>query len=142
MENDVSVVSLDARLRGMERGIFDATHFFLRSISGKQFGLEVFLVGKEKMRAINLDSRGKNSATNVLSFEHPKSFPSPGGGRPEIGEIYLCPSYIKEHREDINHMLLHGILHLLGFNHKNKSDRIRMEKIERDLTAKWLNNKS
>ena len=142
MTNRVSVSSLDVRFRKIERGVDNDARFFLDALHEKNAHLDIFLVSKRKMRAINLKNRGKNHSTNVLAFEHPRNFPVSDDLGVELGEIYLCPSHIKKHREDINHMLLHGILHLLGFNHENKSDRIKMEKIEENLTAKWLSNKS
>ena len=141
MKNEISVVSLDKRFKKNERGIQDAAHFFLETLSKNKTGVEVFLVGDKKMRAINQKHRGKSSSTNVLAFEAPGDFPSANKKLLELGEIYLSPTYIKKHDEDINYMLLHGILHLLGFNHENKSDRIKMEKVE-DKFTKWLNNKS
>jgi len=142
MRNEVNVLNLDKNFVGIERGIKNAALFFLEKLKRNNSCVDVFIISGQKMRSINRKIRGKDSTANVLAFDDPSGFPSPESRSDKLGEIYLCPSYINSHGEDINYMLLHGILHLLGFNHKNKSDRIRMEKIELDLISKWLNNRS
>jgi len=141
MENEITVVSLKRSFRKAERGIEDAARFFLDTMDEQSVLLSVYLVDNRKMKMLNKKYRGKNSSTNVLAFEYPGEFPDTGDQK-SLGEVYLCPPYIKKHNEDMDYMLLHGILHLLGFNHENKSDRIKMEKIEEELIKQWLNNKS
>jgi rRNA maturation RNase YbeY len=85
--------------------------------------LEVFLVGDEFMHK------------NVLSFPHPQNFPRPDVKQIPLGEIYLNPKYIEEHEENLVFMLIHGFLHLLGYDHIKKSDRIAMEKREQELLS-------
>jgi probable rRNA maturation factor len=118
----------------------NAAHSFLRELKKNNISLDIYLVGTRRMRALHRDHLGKDTPTNVLAFEEP-NFPQPDSGGMLLGEIYICPPYIREHGEDINYMLLHGLMHLLGFNHKNKSDRMIMEKREEKL-MKWLNRKS
>ena len=140
--NEISVLSLSARSSAMERDVKEATRFFLKVLDKNNVGLEIFLVDEKKMSAINKQYRGKNSPTNVLAFEPPMEFPHSGDNIARLGEIYLSPTYIKKHEEDLFYMLLHGILHLVGFNHENKSDRISMEKIEGGIIRRWHNSKS
>lgn len=70
---------------------------------------------------------------NVLSFPAPKQFPGLHKGGIFLGEIYLNPGYIKAEGEKAEYMLIHGLLHLLGYDHKKKSDIISMENRERQL---------
>lgn len=70
---------------------------------------------------------------NVLAFPFPKNFPSPDMKQEPLGEIYLNPDYIKKNNENLIYMLIHGFLHLLGYDHKKKSDIIKMEKKEIQL---------
>ena len=70
---------------------------------------------------------------NVLAFPAPKDFPRPDIKSKPLGEIYLNPQYIKENGENFIFMLIHGFLHLLGYDHQKRNDRIRMEKKEREL---------
>ncbi len=93
--------------------------------------IDVFLVDSETMRKLNLKYRKKNKATNVLSFASPLNFPAD-----TLGEVYLDPKYIEKNREDLIFMLLHGVLHILGYDHVRTRDRIKMEKKEKQLLLK------
>jgi len=135
MSSEVCVISLSRRFRRFERSIENAAYFFLENLKKKDIYVEIYLVGNTKMRKLNNKHRGKDSSTNVLAFNFPSSFPAPETNQKNIGEIYLNPSYIKRNGEDIKYLLLHGILHLFDFNHENKSDRIKMEKIEEEIIA-------
>lgn len=76
---------------------------------------------------ILVDNKFMNA--NVKSFPAPKGFPD----TTSLGEIYLNPGYIEKEGEKLEYMLIHGVLHLLGYDHKKKNDIIRMEKKERHL---------
>lgn len=87
-------------------------------VSGQQLSL-VFLNAIE-MKKLNRMFRSKNKPTDVLSFSPSGSLSSKRG---ELGEIVLCTSYIKKMnqgsvRERTAYAILHGILHLLGFEHE------------------------
>ena len=90
--------------------------------------IEVYLIDSRRMRNLNKLFRKKNVSTNVLSFQKPKNFPGK-----ELGEVYLDPVYIAAHKEDFALMLVHGVLHILGYDHETKSDRIKMEYKEAQL---------
>ena len=102
--------------------------------------VEVYLINKPKMRKLNRTFRGIDKPTDILSFEAPADFPQVGGKERTIGEIYLCPSCINIHEVGIDHLLVHGLLHLLGFDHEKERARIRMQKQELKILA-WLKNK-
>ena len=88
----------------------------------KEKYLEVYLVGDQCMER------------NVLSFPAPKNFPRPDLKKhASLGEIYLNPAYIKRNNEDFSLMLVHGFLHLLGYDHKINSDAIKMEEKEKEI---------
>lgn len=74
---------------------------------------------------------------NVLAYEAPRYFPRPDIAGKPLGEIYLNPQYIVEHGEDFDLMLVHGFLHLLGYDHKARRDRIKMEERENALLKKF-----
>lgn len=92
---------------------------------------EVYLISGRRMRHLNKMFRKKDKSTNVLSFAKPKNFPGK-----ELGEVYLDPLYIKKRKENLNLMLVHGVLHILGYDHKRRNDRIKMEKREASLLSK------
>lgn len=87
--------------------------------------IDVFLVDSQAMRKLNRKYRKKDKSTNVLSFPAPLHFPIN-----TLGEVYLDPTYIERHKEDLTFMLVHGVLHILGYDHEKKGDRIKMEKKE------------
>src|SRR3989344_5280321 len=73
---------------------------------------------------------------NVLAFSVPKNFPRPEAGGKALGEVYLNPGYIQKQGDNVSYMAVHGFLHLLGYDQKKKSDRIKMERKERILFQK------
>src|SRR5882672_822948 len=73
--------------------------------------LEITLVGKGRMDK------------NVLAFRWAPGFPKPDIGGEYLGEIFLNPDYITQHGESITYMVIHGILHLLGYDHMTTHDR-------------------
>ena len=98
--------------------------------------VEVYLVPDEVIRSLNLAWRGKNKPTNVLSFESPEGVPHPETELRHLGEIYLAPEYINNHNEDIRKLAIHGLLHLLGYDHVKSSDAKKMERIENSVFKK------
>ena len=77
---------------------------------------------------------------NVLSFPAPKDFPRPDiKDYKNLGEIYLNPNYIKTHGEDFVFMLVHGFLHLLGYDHKIREERLEMEQKEKEVLDRISN---
>ncbi|MFW5816274.1 MAG: rRNA maturation RNase YbeY [Wenzhouxiangella sp.] len=90
--------------------------------------------------ALNRQWRGKDSATNVLSF--PADIPAAGGAR-VLGDVVLCaPVIAREAAEQGKspeahwaHLIIHGLLHLLGFDHIQAERAERMEAREIELLA-------
>jgi len=100
--------------------------------------LSVRIVDAEEGQALNEQFRGSTGATNVLSFPFENESPEP---LPLIGDIVICaPVVAKEAREQnkaLNahwaHMMIHGVLHLLGYDHQNKNDANLMESLETEI---------
>lgn len=102
--------------------------------------LNLRIVDQAEGWALNRQWRGKDSATNVLSF--PADLPSMDGTR-VLGDIVLCAPVIA--REAVEqgksleahwaHLVIHGLLHLLGFDHINGPEAQAMESREVDLLA-------
>lgn len=100
----------------------------------------VRVVGKTEMVDLNSRFRGKDSATNVLSFPAELNT-MPGVGSEEgrfLGDIVLCAPVVSREAQDQGkqesahwqHLLVHGFLHLLGFDHVTDADARRMEALE------------
>lgn len=98
---------------------------FLGALVAYPATVEVHLVGKSVMQK------------NVLSYVAPKGFARPDVLGKPLGEIYVNPAYIASHGEDFDLMLVHGFLHLLGYDHMNKRDRMKMEKKEARLLSQF-----
>ena len=99
----------------------------------------VRLVGEAEGRDLNKNYRGKDYATNVLTFTYDGK--KKGGDMPLFGDLVLCvPVIVREAAEQgkvldahFAHLVVHGMLHLQGFNHENASDAEQMEAREREI---------
>lgn len=109
--------------------------------------VDIYYVSNVRMRALYKHSGGKDKVTNVLSFPHPKGFVDPETGDGYLGEIYLAPSHILKEAKEMGisqeewktKLLVHGVLHLLGFDHEKESDAKKMEKKEKILWSSLTN---
>ncbi len=123
--NEISVVSLNNKYRFLEKKIRRITHKFLQLLKKENCHLGIFLVTSRKMKFLNKKFRNKDKTAEILTFIEPKKYPHPESKFKFLGEIYLNPDCIAP--ENISRLAAHGLLHLFGFFHKKKSDRIRME---------------
>jgi len=112
----------------------------------READLAVRIVGTREGRALNRHYRGKDYATNVLSFpaELDDDIKLPKGvTMPLLGDLVLCaPVVAREAREQKKplaahyaHLTVHGALHLLGWDHDNDTDAGCMERLEREILA-------
>jgi len=98
------------------------------------------IVGAREGRAVNHRYRGRDYATNVLSF--PAELPQ-GIKSPLLGDIVICAPVVareareqgKSVRDHYAHLTVHGVLHLLGFDHQNEGDATKMEALETRVLA-------
>ncbi|QNP41103.1 rRNA maturation RNase YbeY [Lysobacter solisilvae (ex Woo and Kim 2020)] len=110
----------------------------------READLAIRIVGAKEGRALNRHFRGKDYATNVLSFpaELPDGLPK-GVKLPLLGDLVICAPVVareaKEQKkrlvEHYAHLTVHGALHLLGWDHENEADAICMEQLEREILA-------
>jgi len=70
-------------------------------------------VDAEAIRALNREHRNLDSATDVLSF--PVDEGGPSAGPRELGDVVICA----EHTEDLIEAVVHGVLHLCGYDHES-----------------------
>lgn len=97
--------------------------------------VSVVLADDQFIRTLNHQYRGKNKPTNVLSFT------GEGG---ELGDVVLAFDTVRREAEEQGkslaahtaHLVVHGLLHLLGFDHENDKDAAKMEKREIAILAK------
>lgn len=138
--NVVAIVSQKKKFKKLEAKIRRAALNLLKIKKQKNVYLEIYLVAIMNK--------------NILSFPALSFFPRPDIKQKNLGEIYLNPDYIRHANSalpdfvlqqcesahankkrlcGLTYMLLHGLLHLLGYDHKKKNDRIKMGKEERRL---------
>ncbi len=106
--------------------------------------LSIRLVGEAEARALNHDYRQRDYATNVLSFptELPEAVLAELDRRP-LGDLAICmPVVTGEAREQgkpvarhLAHLTVHGVLHLLGYDHESAQEAELMEGREREILA-------
>jgi len=98
------------------------------------------IVDTDEGQALNRDYRGKDYATNVLSF--PAELP-PGVDLPLIGDLAICAPVVareaaeqgKKPRDHWAHLTVHGTLHLLGYDHLEDAEAEAMEALETRILA-------
>lgn len=109
----------------------------------KQAELTLRFVDKEEMTQLNHAYRQKNKPTNVLAF--PANLPRDIASEyPLIGDVIICPAVLGQESQSLNkpinehwaHIIIHGVLHLLGHDHIEEQDAVEMQAIEIKLLAK------
>lgn len=116
--------------------IQNTVHIVLNKLK-KEGSVSVHCVGLKSMLQLNSTYRGKDNPTDVLSFSTVES-KIPGGPHDDFGDIFVCVPYIMRQakeigvsfREEFVRMVVHGILHLLGFDHIQKHQASRMFSIQ------------
>lgn len=106
--------------------------------------ISIRVVDLEESRELNNHYRQKDKPTNVLSFP----FDVPDGIPEEeinhlLGDLVICAPVVASEAEQQNkpldhhwaHMVVHGILHLLGYDHLEEDEAAQMEQLERDILA-------
>lgn len=111
------------------------TSRYEKKVSGE---VEITLVGDKKIKSLNSKYRGKNKVTDVLSFSWREDGEMPGKF---LGQIYICyPQIIRQAKdykiavkEEFARMLVHGLLHLVGYDHVKPGDARKMFKLQEKI---------
>jgi len=122
--------------RSFERWVREA----LRGRRQLRQQVNIVLFDESGARALNRQYRGKNYATNVLSWPYE---PAPREKTWLLGDLVLCPAVVareaadqgKPLRDHYAHLTIHGVLHLLGYDHETPREAERMERLERRILA-------
>ncbi|MBB4052260.1 putative rRNA maturation factor [Devosia subaequoris] len=102
--------------------------------------VSVLLTDDAEQRELNAQWRGKDSATNVLSFPQIEPF-APVTGL--LGDITLARETLEREAADLGkslehhftHLMVHGFLHILGYDHINEAEALQMEGLETQILA-------
>ena len=132
----------EARLRDLANAAVAAA---LAELSLDAGGSELSLLFTDDahIRVLNRDWRGKDKPTNVLSF--PASEVAPGDPLPPmLGDIVLARETVfaeaaleeKPLEHHLTHLVVHGFLHLLGYDHEEEEEAGTMEALERQVLAR------
>lgn len=106
--------------------------------SKEETEISVRIVDNEESQSLNHQYRGKDKPTNVLSF--PADLP-PGLNIPLLGDLVICAPVVQEEAQAQKkteeahwaHMVVHGTLHLLGYDHIEDHEAEVMEQLETDI---------
>ena len=141
---DVEIVSDD----GTVPSIDEITDWVRRALDAvprppQNAELAVRVVDADEMRSLNCEHRQKDVPTNVLSFPIGEIQGLPAAAGNFLGDIVVCAPVVRreaaEQGKSLNdhwaHMLVHGALHLLGYDHQVDSEAATMEALEQRVLA-------
>ncbi len=119
----MQVIDRQRRYRVRKRRVAFFCSLLLEALAVPWEEVSVAFVGPRAMRALNRRYRGRDCATDVLSFAY---------GGPCDGEVVICPDVAwKQSRrwrttpqQEIRRLLIHGVLHLLGYDHERDDGRM------------------
>ena len=108
------------------------------ALQPREGALAVLLTDDAAVRELNREWRGKDAPTNVLSF------PAAPSAAPHLGDVALayetCAREAAEQGKPLEHhlahLVAHGVLHLLGWDHQSDAEAETMEAFERDILAR------
>ena len=107
--------------------------------------LNIVIVDNEKIREINRDYRNKDAVTDVISFAFEEVNDVAYEDVRFLGEIYISYERCKEQAADFGHsvrrefcyLAVHGLLHLLGYDHMNEEDKKVMRALEEEILNEY-----
>lgn len=116
-----------------------ATHVLQAEEIDEEAELSVLLVGSDHIRKLNARFAGDDYATDVLSFPMMED----DDASLLLGDVVLCPEVAAANAEKLGHtvdveldtLLVHGTLHLLGYDHDDEEEKARMEDRQREILA-------
>lgn len=127
-------------LEALTRAAASAT-FAAIDIDQDEFNSAILFADDAEVAKLNGRWRGKPTATNVLSFPAPDNQPVPRGEPFPLGDIVLALGVVtreaaeqsKPLKDHVSHLIIHGLLHLLGQTHEDEAEADEMEQLERHI---------
>lgn len=132
---------------GLSSGIEKALDYLLAE-NNMQDGEVSVIIGHDAMlKELNREYRGKDGPTDVLSFSYlePGDEVFPESEDKTIGDIYISIDRAREQAETAGHklereiflLIVHGMLHLLGYDHESDGDSIVMQEKEKEIISQF-----
>lgn len=121
--------------RNLENQLSDVARRALRLLGVPNSAVAVFLLEEREMKRLKAGflKTKPRQAVDVLAFPEPAGFPHPEESAKFLGEIYLNRRLAEQGTGRLRYLLIHGLLHLLGYSHQKKNDIMKMEKLERRI---------
>ncbi len=116
-------------------GVLQAA-FAAEGVTDGEVGLAI--VGRAEMGRMNAEHRSKPEPTDVLSFPLDMRDPLPPGVPRQLGDVVICPAVARAQGTPLDVLLVHGALHLLGYDHEADEGQmiVRQAQIVEELGAR------
>lgn len=146
--NLVNIInSNDIELKINKKLIRSVSEFALNYLKKTNYETSVVIENLITIRKLNKTFRKVNSATDVLSF--PAHELNPDSGKMYIGDIVISPDYINKKaaslhvpfEQNVARVIIHGVLHLLGFDHNKKEDERAMLSLQEEILRAYFKSR-
>ena len=135
----ITILTHEARWKGLAPTVTRAATAVLMKQRIKKSAITFVLTNDSEIKTLNRDFRGKHKPTNVLSFPDG----SVEGSVTQLGDVVLAYETIaheaatqnKKLKHHLTHLTIHGVLHLLGYDHETERDAKAMESLEISILA-------
>ena len=111
--------------------------------------LSISIVGEDEMSSLHMQWMDEPGATDVLSFPMDEMKPNSAATGPGLlGDVVLCPDFVQAQakvaghslQEELELLTVHGVLHLLGFDHREADEHKVMFSKQDELLSEWRSN--
>jgi len=138
------ITSNDTELKINKKLIRTVSEFALNYLKKTNYEISVVIENEISIRELNKTFRKVDSTTDVLSF--PAYELNPDSGKTYIGDIIISPDYINKEaasldapfEQGVSRVLIHGVLHLLGFDHNKKEDERAMSSLQEEILRAYF----
>ncbi|MCP4750275.1 MAG: rRNA maturation RNase YbeY [Proteobacteria bacterium] len=129
--------------RELETSIADKLELLLKHLKVDDRFLSLFFCSEERIRELNFEYRNKNAPTDVLSWSYEDDTLENVPGFAPWGELVLCLDVVGKQAEESGwgledeavRLLVHGIVHLLGYDHESATEEGKMLQLETELLS-------
>lgn len=113
--------------------------------NSNDYEMSVHLVGEKYIKNLNKNYRGVDQVTDVISFASQDLFFHKNMNK-DLGDLFICPQKIKkqakdfliDYQEEFARILIHGILHLCGYDHQDEKDSKKMFLLQEKILKNFL----